>query len=119
MSRIFVEYAVPRDDVGYTDRPLNIIVRKRDPLRFEPKEEYDGRRVEEFDTELEAERLVQSKPKIFKIVRDIMDMETQAKIARIVDLKLAPILARLEALEPKTKKAEPAPKRRVRAKKTE
>ena len=119
MSRIFVEYAVSRDDVGYTDRPLNVIVRKRAPLQFEPKEEYDGRRVEEFDTELEAEQLVRSKPKIFKIACEIMDIETQDKIGRIVDLRLKQIFVRLEALEGKGAEAPVTPKRRTRAKKVE
>jgi len=119
MSKIFVEYATPRDDVGYADRPLNIVVSGRGALDFEPKEEYGGRRVEEFDTEAEAERFVQSRPKVFRIARDIMDIDSQAVITKIVDLKLKQVFVRLEALEGKGAEAPVAPKRRTRAKKVE
>ncbi len=119
MGKVFVEYATPRDDVGYADRPLNIVVSGRGALDFEPKEEYGGRRVEEFDTEVEAERFVQSRPRVFKMARDIIDIDSQGAITKIIDLKLKGILLRLEALEGKRAEAAPAPKRRPRVKKAE
>ena len=51
MASIFVEYMKTKDDVGYSEGPLNIKVRGHGYLQFEPKEEYDNRRVEELSTE--------------------------------------------------------------------
>jgi hypothetical protein len=119
MGKIFVEYAISPDDPNYKARPLNCYVKGRGTLDFEPKEEYDGRRVESFDTEAQAERFIHSKSKLFKYAREIMDVETQDKISRIVDLRLKQIFVRLEALEDKGAEAPVAPKRRTRAKKVE
>ena len=119
MSKTFVEYKIPPEDPSYKARPLNIYVTGRGTLDFEPKEEYGGRRVESFDTEAAAERFVLSRSKLFTYAPDLMDVETQDKIIKIIDLKLKGILVRLEALEGKGAEAAPAPKRRPRAKKAE
>jgi len=119
MSKTFVEYAISPEDPNYKSRPLNIYLTGRGTLDFEPKEEYGGRRVESFDTEVDAERFVLSRPKIFKYAPDLMDIETQDKISRIIDLKLKQVYVRLEALEGKGAEAPPTTKRRTRAKKVE
>ena len=72
--KAFVEYGLTPDQSGYGHGPLGETWRSVH-LPFLPKSEYDGRRVEEFVSEAEAERFINSHthPGLFKLATDLVE----------------------------------------------
>lgn len=72
--KAFVEYGLTPDMPGYNHGPLGESWRSVH-LPFQPKPEYDGRRVEEFVSEAEAERFINSHthPGLFKMATDLVE----------------------------------------------
>ena len=72
--KAFVEYGLTPDQSGYGHGPLGETWRGVH-LQFLPKSEYDGRRVEEFVSEAEAERFINSHthPGLFKMATDLVE----------------------------------------------
>lgn len=90
-KKVFVEYRLKPGDAGYTDRPLGIVLPRRHPLNFAPDPKYEGRRVETFDTEAEAAAFVEAytQTKAFHICSDLLSMEEQNLIRKIVRDEIA------------------------------
>ena len=74
MSKAFVEYGLSPDQSSYNHGPLGEMWRSVH-LSFQPKPEYDGRRVEEFVSESEAERFINSHahPGLFKMATALVE----------------------------------------------
>ena len=99
MSGIFVEYNLSPADAGYTDRPMRRHWPKRGYVDFLPKEEYGGRRVEEFSTEEEAIHFIGGQTKLYRIARDLISAEDQILIRNFLIKEIKPLADRVEELE--------------------
>lgn len=109
MAKTLVEYITPPDAPGYVpaDRPQRWFRRGAAPLAFLPNPKYAGRRVEEFVTEADAKDFLigTEQTKAFRIATDLFDAEEREKVQGLIDTALAPVLARLAALEAGSAKA--------------
>jgi len=101
MASVFVEYALDKDTPGYSEGPLNVKVLDHGRLDFEPKEKYENQRVEELRTEEAAIELVKrfNRQGIFRIRKDLMAAQDLSNIEKFVQLKMAPLVERIESLE--------------------
>jgi len=101
MASIFVEYVKNKDDVGYSEGPLNIKVRGHGYLQFEPKEEYGNRRVEELSTEDAAIELCERhrRQQLFRIAPDLIASQELANIESYISGRISPLIERIESLE--------------------
>ncbi len=113
MSGIFVEYSLQPGDPGYTDKPMRRYVSRRGYLDFLPREEYDGRRVEEFATEEEAIRFIGGQVKLYTVAHDLISAEEQILIRDFLVKEIKPLADRVAALEEQL--AKPKPRRRSKA----
>lgn len=101
MASIFVEYVKTKDDVGYSEGPLNVKVRGHGYLQFEPKEEYGNRRVEELSTEDAAIELCERhrRQQLFRIAPDLIASQELANIESYISGRISPLIERIESLE--------------------
>lgn len=135
MSKAFVEYGLTPDQSSYNHGPLGEIWRSVH-LPFMPKAEYDGRRIEEFVSEAEAERFIgaHTYPGLFKMATDLVEAyhkqllteaagelvakAQQETLALLIDLRqevahLRQEVAALKRLESETStRSEPAGRKR-------
>ncbi len=101
MASIFVEYAASKDAPGYSEGPLGLKVGSQGVLDFMPKKRYQNRRVEELTTEEAAVNLVNRfrRQGLFRICKDLMASQDLSNIEKFVQLKMAPLVERIESLE--------------------
>ena len=116
MSGIYVKYIKRPDEAGYKAGPLGIIWPGRAAkLDFNPRDDLGGLRAEEFSTEEEAGRFVRqfAEARAFEIDAGLVSARDRAMLEALIDEKLAPIRAELEAL--KQAKAPAKPKAKAKA----
>ena len=94
----FLEYNLEPGDVGYCspERKLGIRGKNREQRDFNASDDYEGRRVEAFHTQGEAEYLISrfsgSKP-LFRWCDDLLSVKEQEKIADAVAAAVEPLCA--------------------------
>jgi len=92
----FLEYNLSPGDVGYCpeDKAMNIRGKNRELRTFLPREEYGGRRIEEFHTQAEAEYLMgrfSGAIALFRWATDVLSSREVESIAALIDAKVAPL----------------------------
>ena len=124
MASVFVEYLHDPDTAGYEEGPLNIKVKNHGYLQFNPKDIYDGRRVEELESEEAAYSLCAryNRHKMFGIATDLIASQELENLDRHLQKRLVPLMDRLALVEERLsllaiKKAKATPKKKAVAKK--
>jgi len=112
----FVEYTAAKDSSGYCPPEKSFGARhfgRR--LHFYPKAGYDGRRIEEFEAESEAEGIVRRFPRQLNLVTGLVTENERGGITALISAAMTPVLEDLELLTAEVEELRSAlPKPRVK-----
>ena len=95
--KYFLEYKMKPEDKGYTERNLGIRpggTGRR--YNFDPKPEYEGRRVEGFTTEKEMQLVLNCGRKSLVIATDLRDADDAEAMVQLLKSASTPIFAEIE-----------------------
>ncbi len=98
----FVEYKLKDGDSGYcpSDKAIGIVHMHR-KLNFRANPVHAGRRIEEFELEADAQKIVERFPRMFGFAHDLLTEREQNGIDARIEAAIAPLIARMDAMEKK------------------